>query len=224
MLYKPPLHAWLIALAALPTGAVTQRTAALPSLLAGLALVAGIYWIGRRSFDIQTGFTAGLIAVTTAGVFSLARSPVPDMTLSCAVVAAMGAFVVAEFEGRPSALIAFYLLVGVAFWSKGPVGLLPLAIAGMYEIATYGWTGPSRLASRTGLTILGLAVVAWSGLALAVGRGTMVTEVVLNDYGAYFMGGSSVWRGLFEPLAHALTILLPWSLLLPHCWMGHCAG
>ena len=66
-------------------------------IVAGLALVAGIYWIGRRAFDIQTGFTAGLIAVTTAGVFSLARSPVPDMTLSCAVVTAMGAFVVAEF-------------------------------------------------------------------------------------------------------------------------------
>jgi 4-amino-4-deoxy-L-arabinose transferase-like glycosyltransferase len=215
MLNKPPLHAWLIALAAWPTGAVTQRTAVLPSLLAGLALVAGTYWIGRRVFDVEVGFTAGLVAVTTAGVFSLARSPVPDMTVSVAMVAAMGAFVAAEFEGRPGALIAFYLLVGIAFWSKGPVGLLPLAIAAMHEIATYGWTGPLRLASRTGLALLGLAVVAWSGLALGVGRGAMVAEVVMNDYGAYFMAGSSVWRGLSEPLANAFTILLPWSLLLP---------
>ena len=215
MLNKPPLHAWLIALAAWPTGAVTQRTAALPSLLAGLALVAGTYWVGRRAFDARVGFTAGLIAVTTAGVFSLARSPVPDMTLSCAMVAAMAAFVAAEFEKRPGALIAFYGLVGVAFWIKGPVGLLPLVIAALYEMATYGWAGPLRLASPAGLALLGLAVVAWSGLALGVGRGTMVTEVVVNDYGAYFMAGSSVRRGLFEPLGHALTILLPWSLLLP---------
>src|SRR5712691_575821 len=100
MLNKPPLHAWLIALAAWPTGAVTQRTAVLPSLLAGLTLVAGTYWIGRGVFDVQVGFTAGLIAVTTAGVFSLARSPVPDMTLSLALVAAMGAFVAAEFGRR----------------------------------------------------------------------------------------------------------------------------
>ena len=215
MLNKPPLHAWLIALAAWPTGAVTQRTAVLPSLLAGLALVAGTYWVGRRAFDVQVGFTAGLIAVTTAGVFSLARSPVPDMTLSCTMVAAMAAFVAAEFEARPGALIAFYLLVGIAFWSKGPVGLLPIAIAAIYEIATYGWTGPLRLASRAGLAFLGLAVVAWSGLALGVGRRTMVVDVVMNDYGAYFMGGPSAWRRLFEPLANALTILLPWSLLLP---------
>jgi 4-amino-4-deoxy-L-arabinose transferase-like glycosyltransferase len=215
MLNKPPLHAWLIALAAWPTGAVTQRTAALPSLLAALALVAGTCSVGRRVFDAQVGFTAGLIAVTTAGVFSLARSPVPDMTLSCAMVAAMAAFVAAEIERRPGALIAFYLLVGVAFWSKGPVGLLPLVVAVSYEITTYGWAGPFRLVSSAGLAILGLAVVAWSGIALGVGRGTMVTDVVVNDYGAYFVAGSSVRRGLFEPLGHALTILLPWSLLLP---------
>jgi hypothetical protein len=43
----------------------------------------------------------------------------------------------------------------------------------------------------------------------------MVTDVVVNDYGAYFMAGPSVRRGLFEPLGHALTILLPWSVLLP---------
>ena len=215
MLNKPPLHAWLIALAAWPTGAVTQRTAALPSLLAALALVAGTCWVGRRVFDSQVGFFAGLIVVTMAGVFSLARSPVPDMTLSCAMVAAMGAFVAAEIERRPGALIAFYGLVGVAFWSKGPVGLLPLVVAALYEIATYGWAGPLRLASPAGLALLGMAVVAWSGLALGVGRGTMVTDVVVNDYGAYFMAGSSVRRGLFEPLGHALTILLPWSLLLP---------
>src|SRR6266403_1608340 len=181
-LNKPPLHAWLIALAAWPTGAVTQRTAVLPSLLAGLALVAGTYWIGRRVFDVEVGLTAGLIAVTTAGVFSLARSPVPDMTLSLALVAAMGAFVAAEFEKRPGALIAFYGLVGVAFWIKGPVGLLPFVIAALYEMATYGWAGPLRLASPAGLALLGVAVVAWSGLALGAGRGTMVTEVVVNDY------------------------------------------
>jgi 4-amino-4-deoxy-L-arabinose transferase-like glycosyltransferase len=216
MLNKPPLHAWLIALAAWPTGAVTQRTAALPSLLAALGLVAGTYWIGRRAFDADVGFTAGLIAVTTAGVFSLARSPVPDMTLSLAMVAAMGAFVAAEFEGRRGALTVFYLLVGIAFWIKGPVGILPLAIALAYEVATYGWSGPLRLASRAGLPVLALLVVTWSGLALGVGRAAMVDEVVMNDYvRAYFMAGPSGGRDLVEPLKHASTILLPWSLLLP---------
>src|SRR5260370_35674487 len=88
-------------------------------------------------------------------------------------------------------------------------------MAALSESATYGWAGPLRLTSRAGLALLGVAVVAWSGLALGVGRGTMVDEVGVNDYGAYFGASSSGRRGLFEPLAHALTISLPWSALLP---------
>ena len=40
-LYKPQLFSWAIALASLPTGRVTERTAALPSLLSALVGIAG---------------------------------------------------------------------------------------------------------------------------------------------------------------------------------------
>jgi len=93
--------------------------------------------------------------------------------------------------------------------------MLPLGVGTLYEMAAHGWAGPLRLVSRAGLALLGLAIIAWSGLALGAGHRTMVTDVVVNDYGAYFMGGSSARHGPFEPLGHALTILLPWSLLLP---------
>src|SRR5207302_5714653 len=44
MLNKPPLHAWLIALGAWPTGAVSQRTAVVPSFLGARGLVAWSCW------------------------------------------------------------------------------------------------------------------------------------------------------------------------------------
>src|SRR5437762_12871646 len=47
-LNKPPLVAWLIALASWPTGEVTQSTAVWPSLLAALGIVLVTWWIGRR--------------------------------------------------------------------------------------------------------------------------------------------------------------------------------
>src|ERR1700730_19293245 len=53
MLNKPPLHAWLIALAAWPTGSVTQRTAALPPPPAGLAPLAGTHSGGRRESEAE---------------------------------------------------------------------------------------------------------------------------------------------------------------------------
>jgi 4-amino-4-deoxy-L-arabinose transferase-like glycosyltransferase len=216
MLNKPPLHAWLIAMAAWPTGAVTQRTAAVPSLVSALGVVIGTSWIGRSLFTAGVGITAGLIAVTTVGVFSLARSPVPDMTLLLALVAAMAAFVATEFEGRSRALPVFYLLVGVAFWAKGPAGLLPLVVAVAYEVTTYGWSGPSRLSSRAGLVILAVVVGFWWALGLGAGQGGFVHDVVIGDMlQHYFTEGPWQWQTLFKPFGQAVTIFLPWSPLLP---------
>ena len=47
-LNKPPLHAWLIALASWPMGAVTQWTASVPSVFAALVVVLATYWMARR--------------------------------------------------------------------------------------------------------------------------------------------------------------------------------
>src|SRR5258705_8697676 len=79
-LNKPPLHAWLIALASWPTGAVTPWTACVPSVLAGLAVVGATYWMAYRLFDRETALVAGLTVLTTQGVFVFARVPMPDMT------------------------------------------------------------------------------------------------------------------------------------------------
>src|SRR5437870_13859254 len=79
MLNKPPLHAWLIALSAWPTGGVSQWTAAVPSLLGALGLIALTYWLAHRLFGTRAGLAAGMIVATTAGVFAFARSAVPDM-------------------------------------------------------------------------------------------------------------------------------------------------
>lgn len=221
-LNKPPLYAWLIALASWPAGSVTQRNAGLVSLLAALAVVLGTYWIAGRLFGPQVATSAGLIAVTTVGVFSLARVPMPDMALSAAFTAALAAYVAGEFGERRSALILFYAAVGVAFWIKGPPGLLPLAVVIADTLATHGRKGPARLVSVPGLVLLGLLLAPWPFLAAAAGRGQFVTAVVVDDLLLWYMqprGWSS--RTLTEPFGQAFTILLPWSLILPAAiWTG----
>src|SRR2546430_6697134 len=74
MLNKPPLHAWLIAIGAWPTGAGSQRTAVVPSFIGALGLVAMTCWIAQRLFGVGAGLTAGLIAAATARAFALARA------------------------------------------------------------------------------------------------------------------------------------------------------
>lgn len=179
-LSKPPLYAWLIAVASWPTGAVTQRNAALVSLLTALAVVVGTYWIGRRLFGRGVAMTAGLIVVSTAGVFSHARIPMPDMALCATFTAALAAYVEAEFDGRRSRLILFDAAVGIAFWLKGPVSLLPLAVVIADTLATHGRQGPQRLLSLPGLALLGLLLAPWPFLAAAAGGTRFVHTVVVN--------------------------------------------
>jgi len=66
-LNKPPLHAWLIALASWPTGAVTPWTASLPSVLAALVVIFATYRVARRLFDPATALVAGLTVLPPAG-------------------------------------------------------------------------------------------------------------------------------------------------------------
>jgi 4-amino-4-deoxy-L-arabinose transferase-like glycosyltransferase len=215
-LNKPPLYAWLIALASWPAGTVTQRNAALVSLLAAIAVILGTYWIAGRLFGPRVATRAGLIEVTTIGVFSLARLPMPDMALSAAFTAALAGYVATEFGGRRSGLILFYAAVGAAFWIKGPPGLLPVAVVIADTFATHGWKGPARLVSVPGLLLLGLLLAPWPLLAAVAGRGRFVNAVVVNDLLLWYVqprGWS--WRMLTAPFGQTFTILLPWSLILP---------
>ena len=216
MLNKPPLHAWLIALGAWPTGAVSQRTAVVPSFLGALGLVAVTCWIAHRLFGAGAGLAAGMIVATTAGVFAMARSAVPDMTLSLGIAAAMAAFVAAEFDGRRGAWFGFYGLVGVACWAKGPAGLMPLVVVVAYQLAASGWRGVARMRAGMGTAILVVLVVPWWLLAAHAGRGQFVRDVVRADMmQGYNPLRTLAWDRAIEPFGAALTILLPWSLLLP---------
>lgn len=216
-LNKPPLYAWLIALASWPAGAVTPWTATLPSVLAALVVVCATYWIALRCFDPESAVVAGLTVLTTVGVFSYARVPMPDMTFGAALTLAMAAFVAVELDGRPWALVGFYGLMGVAFWIKGPAGLLPLGVVAVDLGVTSGWSGLRRLVSTSGLLLLVLLVGAWGAvIGLAAQTEPFVTNVVITDLLQWYVPTQRLgWHQLVQPPLQALTILLPWSVLLP---------
>src|SRR5438552_1701556 len=216
MLNKPPLHAWLIAIGAWPTGAVSQRTAVVPSFIGALGLVAMTCWIAQRLFGVGAGLTAGLIVATTAGVFAMARSAVPDMTLSLGIAAAMAAFVRAELDGRRSAWLGFYALVGVACWAKGPAGLMPLVVVVAYQLAASGWRGVARMRAGMGTAILVVLVVPWWLLAAHAGRGQFVRDVVRADMmQGYNPLRTLAWNRAFVLFGAAISLLLLSSRIIP---------
>jgi 4-amino-4-deoxy-L-arabinose transferase-like glycosyltransferase len=216
-LNKPPLHAWLVALASWPTGAVTQWTASLPAVFAALVVVLATYWVARRLFSGEVALVAGLTVLTTYGVAEFGRSSLPDMIFSAATAVAMAAFVAFEIDGRRWALILFYGMVGTAFWTKGPAGLLPVAVAAAYCGMTYGWAGLRRIVSAPGLFVLVGLIALWGMLAMGASRsGPFVHDVLIADLLQWYVPtGGWVWFRLADPFLQAVTILLPWSVLLP---------
>ena len=215
-LNKPPLHAWLIALVSLPGGEVTPRTAALPSMIGGIGIVLGTICLGWRLFGHTVGVTAGLVASTTIGLFALAHVPLTDTTLTFAITGAVCAFALFEFEQRRGMLPAFYVATGLAFLAKGPVGLIPLAVALAWRLAAHGWRGVPGLLSLPGLLALALLTVPWLLLAVQTGGHEFVQTVLVQDFqSTYFGSGGRLWQRVAHPFKLAAGHLLPWVILLP---------
>jgi 4-amino-4-deoxy-L-arabinose transferase-like glycosyltransferase len=180
-------------------------------------VVLATYWVARRLFGGEAALVASLTVLTTHGVSLFGRSSMPDMAFSAATTVAMAAFVAFEVDGRRSALVLFYSMVGMAFWTKGPAGLLPVAVAAAYGGVTYGWAGLRRIVSAPGLLVLAGLIALWGMLVVsASGSSPFVNDVLIADLLQWYVPRSGrVWFRLADPFLQAMTILLPWSLLLP---------
>lgn len=221
-LNKTPFHAWLIVLASWPGHAVTQRSAALPSILAALGVVALTYWLGLRLFNSKVGLIAGMIVLTSHGIFTLGRVPMPDMTFCLAVTGAMAAFVAWEIDGRRGGLVVFYVLTAAAFWAKGPSALMVLVIGIVYALRTHGRSGLGRLKLGRGCAVLALLTAPWWLAGAVLAQGASSQDIVVYDWLLWYLPTSyPTWRFLGAPFSLTWEILLPWSpLLVPALWVA----
>ncbi len=216
-LEKPPLYFWLAAAAARVTGRVSEFSLRLPASLAGLAGAVTLFYLGRALFGRRTGALGAVVLLTTQKYFMEARWAHPDMLWSCLLLVACLAF----HQGHRAAgdrrwLAGFYLAMGLASLTKGPLGiLLPLAAAVVF------------LAGARDLSFLRRAGLAW-GLPLALLPGVLWLAAYRTAAGAPFPLGEGLVRlatrftqGVHHPrpfahLATSLPIdLLPWVVFLP---------
>jgi len=215
-LAKPPLMAWLIALASWHGGIVRVRTAALPSLLAAIGMAWLTWWLGARLFNQSAGGVALLVIVTMVGVHAHAHSAMPDMVQLCVLTAALAVFAASEWGRRSRYVSAFYGLIGLATWSKGAAGLLPLTIAIVFIIANDGPRALERLVSIPGwILLVAIAVPWWLIAARGGGEERFVNAVVVSDQLAWYFGRNWGWQALAQRLSHPLAVTLPWCVAFP---------
>src|SRR5437867_4495042 len=87
-LQKPPLLYWLI-IASYQVLGVTAAAARMPGALATVCSVALIFLIGERLAGYGRGFLAGLIYLSSTGVFLFGRIIMPEPVFSALITAAI---------------------------------------------------------------------------------------------------------------------------------------
>jgi 4-amino-4-deoxy-L-arabinose transferase-like glycosyltransferase len=223
-LNKPQVFFWLVALASLPSGRVTELSAAIPTAMASVAAVAGVMALGRRLWGWTTGAVAGLILATTPLHFDMSYQVLPDMMLSACLVWALYFLLTAAESGWPVApIVGFHACVTAALLSKGPPALAAVAAAGVAVALTDGAGTLRRLRPLRGLgAMLAVAVVVWLVPYHLRSAGRFAHQVLGGHYVTWYMLGSLAGRlgGFAEPLG----AFLPWTVLLaaaPLWWRQH---
>jgi len=211
-LNKPQLFFWSVAVASLPGGEVTERTAALPAVLSSIATVAAVFAIGARTWGAGAGALAALMLATTIGFFVIGHHGQSDVMVTAWTWWALNGLLVARRAGYTTLpLIAFYACVAGAILSKGPMGLLGLA-AGFAAVAfADGWRDTTRLRPVLGLVVLAVLLSPWYAPYLVGHRSAFVGDTVVGHYGSWaFRRGALARLESLWVLVHAL----PWTIFL----------
>ena len=217
-LEKPPLYYWLAGAAFRLLGE-TETAARLPSVLAGIALVAVTALVGTRLFGPAAGLHAGFVLAVSFLPVAYARSASMDALLAFTVTTAIGLLGLAALgiAGR-LAVPAAFAFMGLATLAKGPLGiLLPLLVAGVYALLARDGRLLRALLSPLGLLLLILVAGPWY-VAILRDQGWQFVEVFLLNHNVdrYI---STIHSHPGPPYYYLPVILLglfPWSgLLLP---------
>lgn len=210
---KGPLFNWTVALLFRLTGRVDYFVARLPSALSAVAVMVGIYLLGRRWLSARAGLLAVVIWATSFVVAVWARCCRTDMLMTClllfAVVLADGAATAASRGRRAGLWLAACALAGLAALSKGPHPLLFFAFAAvLLWRARRGRWGPP----------VPLIVLALGVFAALIGGWALAAERAHPGYLA-LLTGHQLGEGLSqhaEPpyyyFVHVLLQTAPWGL------------
>ncbi len=182
---KPPLLYWTVAASVEALGRNTWAVR-FPNALAYLLTALLVVRLGRRLAPRDPPLAGAVYATSLLPVVAM-NIVSTDTLLTLWETLAMTAFVEARWGDARRArawTVAGWLGFGLAFATKGPPGLLPLAALVAFLLADEGWRGLRRLASPAGIALF-----------LVVGGGWFAVVVAQRpELVSYFLGGEVVGR------------------------------
>jgi 4-amino-4-deoxy-L-arabinose transferase-like glycosyltransferase len=212
---KPPLHPWTILAGSWWTGRVTEWSARLPSALATITTVLGTFLLADRLFGGRAGRWAALVVATSYGTFAHSQMILPDMLMvAFGVLAGYGFWRAVTEPGGRLAMIAFYAMLALGFFAKGPAALLPLAVAIVWLWTQGGPRALRRLASPGGIAVFIALSLVWLIPFLTLPSDRFVRHTLQSDWLFYYLSAPRP-RAIASQLGELLVGFLPWTLLAP---------
>lgn len=215
---KPPVSYWLAAGSMMVFGDNEIGARAAP-LAAGIGVLLLTAWIGTIWFDRKVGLIAALLLAVSIEFYALSRTLCADMIMAFWSMAAIAAFSYATCRiQKPTArhFMLFFVFMGIAFATKGPMGMLvPLCMAVGWQLHSqrYGASG-QRIPWLRGLAVMFGLAAAWF-IAVAWRYPELWTYFLKYELMDRFF--SSV-HGRSEPIWYFVPVLLggwmPWTPLL----------
>jgi 4-amino-4-deoxy-L-arabinose transferase-like glycosyltransferase len=130
---KPPLYMWMMSgmMNLLGFGSLAAR---LPSAIFGFLTVIVTFIFANKLFGKSAGFFAAFILVTTTQFLYYSRTSMLDVSTTFFITSSLYFYYTSTLLHSRKRLFISGLLAGSSVMIKGVVGLLPVAVIGIYEI------------------------------------------------------------------------------------------
>ncbi|HZP44294.1 MAG TPA: glycosyltransferase family 39 protein [Candidatus Binataceae bacterium] len=218
---KPPLLYWLTALSMRGFG-VNEFAARSVNAIAALIGVVAVYYFTLRVFDRRHAVFAGLILTTCALYAVMAQVLTTDMLLTATVTVALFALYLHWCQGGQWWWL-IYVSAGLAVLTKGPIGAVIPAAAGLIFLAL---EGDLRGVFRRFHVVAGAMII-----LLITGPWFVAMGLRQPDFLDFYFVGEHLRRFFdasyshAEPFYYYVPIIfagtLPWSLTAPFWrWRG----
>lgn len=223
---KPPLFFWLMAVGIKLTGSV-KAAFLLPSLLSGLGCVLLLYDLGRRLWNRETGFIAGLALLFTVQFVWQARQAQIDATLCFWTTLSLYGLLRHLLLGPQWRWYAVgWAAAGFGVITKG-VGFLPLLVLLPYlalrartwqprfttDAKARWFLGPIAFVLATAVWLAPMLIAAANNPQIAAYRDEILFLQTVNRYTNAWHHREPFWYFLIEVVPWLwlpMTALLPW--------------
>ena len=222
---KPPVFFWLIALSYAVSGEVNSFSARFPSALAGVLGVLITYLLGRKLKSPRAGLISALVLATTVEYFWLGRRANIDMTLTLFITAAIFFFYKGYKDESPRFYYLFYLFIGLATLTKGPVGfILPLLTVIFYLTLRKELSALKKATLHPGLILFFALIFAWLIPSAMVGGKQYLDEIIFNQILGRVYDSWSHKEPFYYYFLSFPSLVIPWILFLPSAFIYSLSG